>query len=423
MIRVWRPLVLGLTVAAALTACELPSAPEPENPYDPLHTGIRTPNAASDLTLASSTSTSVTLTWADNSGFESGYRIECLTGPLDGPTPHPTYEVVGEVGPNVTTFTDEPLLTDAPRRYRIVALAGAGEGEASNEILVAYPYELLDGSPGSPRATSVAFSPDGEFIAVSEEGGPLRLFDAATLAPARVLPGGAVFAFSPDGAYVAVGGDGVRVYRLGDGALVSMLLLPVTHPNTNLSTSVSFSPDGMRLAAVGSTYGVRVWDWMAGEVEYEFSGLEDNLSYRQILYQSGGQVLTERYGEGITVWDIASGTPLRRFGASSRSHVDLALHPDGRRLAVATTSEVALWDVETGERLRRIFRGDPDAGDDRYAGFGVGGTLVAVADAYEAGVYDLSNGTRLRALTPLRPQSASFDVAGAALIVPTAAPS
>ncbi len=65
-------------------------------------------------------------------------------------------------------------------------------------------------------------------------------------------------------------------------------------------------------------------------------------------------VVTGGYDGVLSVWDRATGRPLRRWRAHDRVH-DIALSPDGKTAAAAgVDKKVSLWDVATGKSLRQL---------------------------------------------------------------------
>lgn len=76
----------------------------------------------------------VTLQWADNSGNESGFRIErCINNKCTN------FVQIAQVGANVTSFVDTGLSGNKIYRYRVRAFNATGNSAYSNVAQVKTP--------------------------------------------------------------------------------------------------------------------------------------------------------------------------------------------------------------------------------------------------------------------------------------------
>jgi subtilisin family serine protease len=102
-------------------------------------------NAPTGLTATAISGSQVTLTWADNSQTEGGYKIE-RKGVDSG------YAQIATVGPNVTTFTDSGLASSAKYWYRVRAfnsVAGDSAYSAEAEVMtLAVPGQPVNNGGG-----------------------------------------------------------------------------------------------------------------------------------------------------------------------------------------------------------------------------------------------------------------------------------
>jgi WD40 repeat protein len=120
---------------------------------------------------------------------------------------------------------------------------------------------LLEGGPYP--IPSVAFSPDGQLVAVVELGLPpqdVQVFDTETGALRARQPGlplASPLAFSPDGRALAVGGTDDSVRLLGPATARPLRALAVA---ARWSRSLAFSPDGRWLAHAAGYEDLRVLD-------------------------------------------------------------------------------------------------------------------------------------------------------------------
>jgi WD40 repeat protein len=162
-----------------------------------------------------------------------------------------------------------PLLCSAG-----VAVAISADGETLAVSNVAGQFVFLHCAKYTPRnarlnarrlnLVTLAFSPDGRFLASGGEDGSLGVWDLSTghLAASKPAHRGrlACVAFSPDGRVLASGGwDGlVRLWDVAPGSTPGRELVTFDWRHGWIS-AVAFSPDGMT-AAVGGEGAVVVWD-------------------------------------------------------------------------------------------------------------------------------------------------------------------
>lgn len=85
------------------------------------------PTAPSNLSAQSLSTSRIALRWRDNSGNENGFRIERCQGA--GCT---NFATIGQVGVNVTSFTDSGLARNTTYSYRVRAFNSVGDSAPSN---------------------------------------------------------------------------------------------------------------------------------------------------------------------------------------------------------------------------------------------------------------------------------------------------
>jgi WD40 repeat protein len=202
----------------------------------------------------------------------------------------------------------------------------------------------------------VTFSPDGKWIATTEDGNTARIWSVATGRQLHTFTadpndGFASITFSPDGTLFAGGMlHGAEIWDARNGRLITSL------PVESRFSRASFSRDGKLLAVTG-TRGVRIYSartWRLRRAFWTDAGLEVNARFSpdSELLATGG---TDGYAR---LWDIAAGRLLLELEAgtirpanraSSVYSVDFS--PDGKRL-VTSGAETMVWSVATGRRLR-----------------------------------------------------------------------
>lgn len=137
---------------------------------------------------------------------------------------------------------------------------------------------------------SVAFSPDGKFLAVGDSSGMVQVWDAITRQVLYILPGHSSriwsVAFSPDGQTLAtVSRDKtIKLWRLSDGHCLTIL-----EGHLNTVGSVAFSPDGQTLATGSSDRTIKLWRLSDGYCLATLVGHSDWIG--SIAFSPDGQTL------------------------------------------------------------------------------------------------------------------------------------
>ena len=115
------------------------------------------PTAPSGLTGTATSSTEVRLDWVDNSGNESGFRIERASDGVN-------FDLVATVGSNVRTYTNTGLSPSTDYTFRVLAYNSAGESNYSNTVAV----KTQDAPPPPPSTPTMgAATVAGKTVALS----------------------------------------------------------------------------------------------------------------------------------------------------------------------------------------------------------------------------------------------------------------
>ena len=336
---------------SALAGCEMPTAPEPTNPYDPAHDGLRVATAPSDLRVAESSPASISLAWTDNSSFETGVLVErAMAVPFNVGL---RFETLAVLPPDATTYTDV-VESDVSRRYRVTALAADDRDSApSPSLLLRYPVERIPVDPLVAGTFAEArFSPDGATLYGRSSGGVVAVdartgrllgrFDGAFGIAGFLADGRVAVHFPPSGSAVLV-----RLYR--GVVLESAVTLAATA--CSVRAVVVVSADGSRAVAPCS-FGSAVQVWQLSEPlapSLVFVGASSGPTAVVVGLSPDGRRLISGAGGETVAFDLDTRAVLWRAAVTVNG---AALSPDGRLLLVSNGLErVALRDAATGAVL------------------------------------------------------------------------
>ncbi len=157
---------------------------------------------------------------------------------------------------------------------------------------------------------------------------------------------------SPDGKLLAAAsGDKFYIWDARSGRAV--LSLPA-HSQAAIACHARFSPDGQQLAIVAAGQ-LTLWDTTTWKPVRVLASQEKR-KCGCLAFSPNGQFLAVAYrstGPAVGIWDLATGQ--ERLQLPGRNDVDaLAFSPDGNRLASDSAEHLQVWDVQTGQIVRRI---------------------------------------------------------------------
>ena len=157
--------------------------------------------------------------------------------------------------------------------------------------------------------------------------------------------------FSPDGTRIASGSFD-RTIRLWDASTGEELHTLKGH--TSSVRSVSFSPDGTRIASGGEDKTIRLWDATTGKEIKTLEGHED--SVRSVSFSPDGtRIASGGADRTIRLWDASTGEQLNTLKGHTAIVWSVSFSPDGTRIASGSADQtIRMWDAATGEQLNTL---------------------------------------------------------------------
>jgi len=208
----------------------------------------------------------------------------------------------------------------------------------------------------SPSVASVTFDPSGHYLASVGADKLVKVWNVETRKEefsrpcntVRKFGNACTVAFSPNGRLLAAGSDGtvtVWDWRNNGGHVVANLDRHRKHP-----ISVTFSPDGLRLASASAGVDVNLWDAQTWQHLRTFP--EHIHPVSALAFSPDGRWLAEAsLGRRVILWDTTTGEQFHSL-VHDGSVLGVAYGPDGKRLATASEDKtVRVWDPVTGREV------------------------------------------------------------------------
>ncbi|EGX43560.1 hypothetical protein AOL_s00215g296 [Orbilia oligospora ATCC 24927] len=233
---------------------------------------------------------------------------------------------------------------------------------------------------------AITFSPSGKEVALSMRNGTIELWDTET--GKEITTFGThdndvvTAAFSPDGKILAsasldgkVGLWDTAIYCGGekfksdswykaDDLTTNTTMIKTTDEHDDAGygfdkaiSKIVFSPDGKQVASGAYDGEIIVWDVRTGRLLNRFRGGTTKIFNLQFCPGNDNSIQliasTISTNSGARLWDITTGRQIH-YLKSDFSIDQICFTSDGERLASLTRSDISLWNVEKGKRVKKF---------------------------------------------------------------------
>jgi WD40 repeat protein len=211
---------------------------------------------------------------------------------------------------------------------------------------------LLGFSPPARQVSAVAISGNSQLVAASTLDGTIELWDALGkeqnvffVPPEKFLD----VAISRDGeALVATGRSGkAYLYNLADlGDPLKLQAYDGPPPIDPTAECAAFSADGLAFAT-GSLKNLRIWETRTGTLQQDLACTAD---VNNVAFAPKGDIVATVHADGrLALWNFHTGAQLNSTQAHPDEAFGLSFSPDGKRIATVSRNDftIKIWDAAT----------------------------------------------------------------------------
>lgn len=154
--------------------------------------------------------------------------------------------------------------------------------------------------------------------------------------------------YSPDGKILASAGkdDMIKLYYLNDNKTIT-----ISGHDKNIN-QIIFSPDSKLIASCSEDNTIKLWDCESGKLYCTLSGLKDSVNV--IAFSGDGNTLYSGSSDGkIAFWNVQTGQKFKETNLNVPIKV-MSYDKNNNVLAVAINNNISLIDAQTGYMTKYI---------------------------------------------------------------------
>ena len=220
---------------------------------------------------------------------------------------------------------------------------------------------VLRNQPGH-QAVAIAIAPDSAWLAVGDDGGRVRICDAATGHERAVFTGHnsaiTVMAAAQEGKWLVTGDAGGTVRIWDTWARPPQATSPI---RTRTTPTMMAAPDGSWLATSDNSGGVRIWDAATGHERATLANQDERGTATVRIAPDSNWLATTDNQSAVRVWDAATGLERCKITSKSlfRTHLGIGpvvIAPSSAWLAVGDNrqNELLIYNAVTGRQIISI---------------------------------------------------------------------
>jgi WD40 repeat protein len=204
----------------------------------------------------------------------------------------------------------------------------------------------------SGLVTSVAYSPDGRFLASCGRDRFIKIWEVASGKCLKSLGSDDFFTssavkFGLDNKQVYLGGESLQLWDIDAGKCLRLF-----EGHSDSVGAIAISRNGKWIASAGdyTDRTVRLWEVKSGNCLWKKDLTEQVGGAWSLVFASEDNVLLSGHHDGgIRYWDVKSGKDLRTVKAHSGVVSSLSADPKGQYLASGSWDKcIKLWKVSLG---------------------------------------------------------------------------